>query len=392
MTTTGFSNSGLAEDGDPWAEQDPPTEPTRRIVLTPASQIKPKAVRWLWDTTPEGQPPTSHGRIPAYMATIASGHGGIGKSQFAVWITARITTGTLPGELYGTPRTVFYAATEDSWSHTIVPRLIAADADLERVFRIDVKDDGEPQARLTLPSDISLLGERASAYSLGLLVADPLLSLIDRAINDYRANEVRSALEPLVACADKHKFTILGLAHNTKNGGADPLLRIAGSGAFGQVVRAAIAFIKHEGEDGTTKFVMSQSKNNLGRLDLPSFSYTMQGVDVPTEDGDAHTSKFVLGEETDTSVTEVMRSEGQPDDKAAVGEAVAWLSEYLAEAGGFDRSSEIKRAARKEGISDSTLYRAQKKLKIKSKQAGFGPNRGSTWFLPEAWEKVGGDV
>ena len=50
-----------------------------------------------------------------------------------------ITRGTLDGEFHGTPRSVI-VATEDPWSETIVPRLIAAGADLNRVYRCDVRD------------------------------------------------------------------------------------------------------------------------------------------------------------------------------------------------------------------------------------------------------------
>jgi AAA domain-containing protein len=372
---------GATRDRDAEPEDD---GPSRRLVLTPASQVKIKRVRWLWDTTPDNAPPTSHGRIPAYMMTIGGGGPGLGKSQFAIWLTARITTGTLPGELSGTPRTVIYAATEDSWAHTIAPRLVAAGANLDLVFRIDVVDDGEAHARLTLPSDISLLGQIAEEYSVALFVADPLLSLIDKGINDYRAAEVRQALEPLVRCAERHMFTIFALAHFTKAGTADPLARIAGSGAFGQLIRAAIAFVRTEGEEGS-EFVMSQIKNNLGRHDLPSFSYAIQSAQVQAEDGISHVSRFVLGPETTTSVTEVMRAESAPGEGAAVAEAEVWLKDYLAEAGGFDRAPEIKKHARKEGISESTLYRARDRLKIRARQAGFGRDRGSTWFLPEAW-------
>jgi hypothetical protein len=52
-----------------------------------------------------------------------------------------ITRGTLPGEFYGEPKSVLVAAAEDSWSQTIVPRLIAADADLDRVFRESAERD-----------------------------------------------------------------------------------------------------------------------------------------------------------------------------------------------------------------------------------------------------------
>lgn len=363
------------------------TRGARRLVLTPASEIKVRPVRWLWDTTPEGTPPTSQGRIPMSSLCIAAGGPGLGKSQFAAWMAARITTGTLPGELHGSPRSVIYAATEDSWSYTIAPRLIAAGADLSRVFRIDVADDNEAQARLTLPVDISLLGRTAEEYSVGLVVADPLLSLIDDSINDYRQKEVRKALEPLAAAADKHRFTVLGLAHFTKAGGGDPLNRISGSGAFGQLIRSSLAFAEHEGDGDEPQFVLSLAKNNLGRKNMPSYSYTIQPVTITTEDGPSYVSRFVLGEETSVSVGEVLRAEGQANgDRSETNETVRWLKEYMEDNGGTERVAELKRLTKKEGISDAALYRAKEKLKIRSKVSGFGREKGATWYLPSVWD------
>lgn len=374
----------LSRDLADLAQAGPVRVEPRRVLLTQASSIRIRPVRWLWDTTPPNEPPTSHGRIPMHSLCIAAGGPGLGKSQFAAWMAARITTGTLPGELYGSPRSVIYAATEDSWSFTIAPRLIAAGADLDRVFRIDVSDDDEPHARLTLPVDISLLGQAAEEYSVGLVVADPLLSLIDERINDYRQKEVRKALEPLAAAADKHHFTVLGLAHFTKAGGADPLARISGSGAFGQMVRSSLAFARTETEEDGPGFVVSLAKNNLGRDDLPSFSYTIQSVTVETPEGPSYVSRFVLGPVTSTSVAEVMRAESSGEDGSVVSEAVAWLREMLADAGGSEQASEIKKLAAKEGISTSTLYRARTKLGVRSEQSGFGRDKGARWYLPEA--------
>jgi hypothetical protein len=376
------------DPGPPDDEPAPDDEraQSRRIVLTPASKIKLRKVEWLWDTTPEGEFPTSHGRIPANTLALGSGGAGIGKSQFCAWFAARITRGTLPGALFGRPRSVIYAATEDDWERTIAPRLVAAGADLDRIYRIDVRDDEDLHARLTLPSDISLLGKASEQYNVALVIADPLLSLIDDKINDYRQKEVRNALEPLAACAGRHGFTVLGLVHFTKSGAADPLNRVSGSGAFGQVVRSVVAFVRNESEDGGPKFVMSQVKNNLGRLDLPSFSYSIEPVTVATEEGDAYLSKFVLGEETTTSVTQVMRAELQgSEDNGATGEAMEWLRGILADNGGSEKLSEIKKLAKKEGIAEATLYRASKKLGVRSKVVGFGKERTSTWYLREAW-------
>lgn len=364
-------------------EMDEDPRRPRRIVLTPAAEIRIRPVRWLWDTTPDGAPPTSHGRIPLDSLCIAAGGPGLGKSQFAAWLAARITTGTLPGELFGQPRTVIYAASEDSWEYTIAPRMLAAGADLSMVFRVDVTDDGDPHARLTLPSDIALLGETATAYSAGLVVADPLLSVIDQKIDDYRQAQLRTALEPLATAAAEHRFTVLGLAHFTKSGAADPLARISGSGAFGQVIRSALAFARQEADEDGPPFVMSQTKNNLGRLDIPSFAYSIQPVTVETPEGPSYVSRFVLVGETATSVTEVMRAESSGEG-AATTEAVSWLRDLLSEAGGSMQRADIVKLANKDGVSTSTLHRARNKLGVHAQVSGFGKDKTSYWSLPQA--------
>jgi len=63
---------------------------------------------------------------------------------------------SLPGEWAGTLRDVIIVATEDSWDHTIVPRLMAAGADLERVHRVEaVTPDGlEASGRSAVADDI----------------------------------------------------------------------------------------------------------------------------------------------------------------------------------------------------------------------------------------------
>lgn len=358
----------------------------REIVLTPASRVRMRPVRWLWDTTPEGAPPTSHGRIPMSSLAIAAGGPGLGKSQFAMWMAARITTGTLPGELHGKPHSVIYAAAEDSWSYTIAPRLVAAGADLDRVFRIDVRDDGQAHARLTLPVDTSLLGRAAEQHSVGLVVADPLLSFVDGSINDYRAADVRQALEPLISEADRRRFTILGLAHFTKSGGSDPLTRIAGSGAFGQLIRSFVAFAQRDTDEGDTEFVMSLEKNNLGRLGLPAHTYAIQPAAVETEDGPAYVSRFVLGPESSTSVRDVMRDEiiASGVDRAERTEAMQWLEDYLTTGNrcGEATPKEVQDAARSAGISASALRSAKERLKVRSvKQKGVS-NGSWLWQLP----------
>ncbi|WP_245172755.1 AAA family ATPase [Streptomyces achromogenes] len=376
---------GGSDAGAGAAGSDAPESANRRrfLLLRPASGIRIRPVRWLWDTTPEGALPTSHGRIPMHSLVLAAGGPGLGKSQYAVWLTAQITRGLLPGELYGKPRPVIYAAAEDSWAYTIAPRLIAADADMDLVFHVTVQDDEQLHARLSLPVDTALLAREAEAHSVALLVMDPLLSYIDKTINDYRAAEVRQALEPLVEAADRHRFTILGLAHFTKSGGADPLARVAGSGAFGQLIRCLIAFARHEDEQGEERLVMSLEKNNLGRLGLPSHEYTIQPVTIDTPEGPSYVSRFVLGPEVTTSVREVMRAENEPDvGREETNEASVWLRDYLTDLGGEADAKEIKQHAKAAGFSSSAMDRAKRRLKLTSTNTGFGKEKRAIWSLP----------
>src|SRR5262249_21150306 len=101
---------------------------SRTITLTRLDQIKTLPVSWLWEN-----------RIPRGMLGLIAGREGVGKSLTLAWLIAQITRGRLAGDERGTPRKVIICATEDSFAHTIVPRMIAADADLAMVARVDVK-------------------------------------------------------------------------------------------------------------------------------------------------------------------------------------------------------------------------------------------------------------
>jgi len=382
-------------------EFDAPTR-KRKLLLTPASDIEMRPTSWLWDTTPDGAPPTSQGRFPVDSLILAAGKPGLGKSQFGVWIAAELTNGTLPGCHFGHPRSVIYAATEDSWEMTLAPRLVAAGADLKRVYRIDVEDIED--ARITLPRDIAGLGALAQQYDVALLVLDPLLSALDASVNDYRAKEVRAALEPLVVEAQRSSFTILGLAHFNKASGADPLDAVSGSNAFGALVRAAVAFAPIVEEDGDDEggqpagdkadrkqeFVMSLIKNNYGRLNLPSHKYEIQPVTVETPGGNAYVSRFHVTGLSDTSVREVMRTAmyggGQGGAKVSK-EDQAWVWILTLMADGPVTRSGIEKQGTAAGHATRTLERAlsdaRKRGDAITQSYGFGVDKIAWWGRPE---------
>ena len=106
------------------------------------------------------------------------------------------------------------------------------------------------------------------------------------------------------------RTVLLGNAHYNKAAGTDPLLRISGSAAFGEVCRAALAFA-FDPDNG--QYVISQAKNNLGRMDLPSLTYRLDPVIIDTKEGPSEVSKFVFAGETQRHVRDILNPHQDPD-------------------------------------------------------------------------------
>jgi hypothetical protein len=357
-------------------EQDPDAPQLRRIVLTPASAIPPRRVRWLWD-----------GRIAYGTLALLAGREGLGKSTLAYDVAARISRGQLEGEDHGHPRAVIICAAEDSWAHTIVPRLIAAGADLDMVYRVEMVTHDNIHLGISLPRDFTEVADVAAQTKAGLFILDPLMSVIDAKLDTHRDREVRTALEPLAALADKSRMGILGLIHHNKSGSNDALQLVMGSKAFAAVARSVHTCIPDPDDETQARRLFATSKNNLGRLDLPVLGFTITSHAVETaDDGTAWTGRLNWTGAVEASMQELMnRASVNDDDRTATTEAADWLADYLHQHGGAVASADAKRAALKEGHSDTTLKRARKKLRLIIDQSGM-PRR-TYWSLPAEPDK-----
>ncbi len=258
---------------------------------------------------------------------------------------------------YGTPKAVIYAASEDSWGHTIAPRLAAAGADLDLVYRVDVDTDGLT-GHLTLPTDCTGLAVEIDRLNVALLAADPLLSLIHGSIDTHRDRDLRNALEPLAKLADTTGCAVVGLAHFNKSASTDALSLITGSRAFSAVARAVIAMAADpQTDDGTC--LMTQAKSNLGRLDLPSLTYQIGTADIPTPQGPAHVGQLTFTGTTTRTVTDILTDGAtDPTEKTERNHAASWLADYLTHHGGQAPRADIIKASKTEGIAERPLQRA----------------------------------
>lgn len=291
----------------------------RKIRLTPASAFEIKPVRWLWE------PEERKGRMPLGEITLVPGREGVGKSTFLAWLASQITNGNLPGIYHGQPRAVLYAATEDAWGYTIAPRMLAAGANLDLVFRIDAVEDEGPSG-LVLPRDCLQLPAVAEEAKAAVLMCDPILSLVDERINTNYAGELRGALTPLKAAAEQAGIGVVGLVHFNKSTDTDIMTKIAGTRAWGEVARAVIAIVQdHEADEYTC--VVSQIKNNLGRKDLPDLTYTLDSVTLETNDGEAHVGRIRWTGESMASAEEIMQRKptSRGADQSLVREVLDWI-------------------------------------------------------------------
>lgn len=341
------------------AEAAQPKSPPRRIILTPASEIDPEPVVWAWE---DESGDDTYGRIPAGSFGLLAGREGTGKSSALIWLAARITRGELPGAYKGDPRAVIYMAAEDSWKFTIVPRLMAAGADLRRVYRVEVQTIEDETVTLSLPTDNKLLEDAITDNGVALVALDPLMSTISETLDTHVNRQVRQALDPLVRIADRTGAIVAGIAHFNKGIGTDAASLITASGAFKDVARFIFAFAA-DPENETQ--VITQVKNSLGRSNLPSIAYDIISAIVPTKKGDANVGRLVIRGEAKRSVHDILGAMNNDGQEKELERAIEYLKSALAN--GPRLSTELDDEARQaHGITKRTLERARSKLRTES--------------------------
>ncbi len=153
-------------------------------------------------------------------AVLLLGLPGRGKTTLAEQLAADVTTGRLAGSLYGKPADALIISYEDTINVTLVPRLIAAEADLNRVDFVTCRDTGKI---LDLTRHLEHIERRVEASGAKLLVVDPLVAGMPRVeVNSHRDQDVRSVLAPLAAVAEKHQLAVLATMHFSQVGRQRP--------------------------------------------------------------------------------------------------------------------------------------------------------------------------
>ncbi len=288
--------------------------------------------------------------------------------------------GRVPGEHFGKPRNVIICATEDSWEFTIVPRLIAAGADLERIFRVDVTTSDAYESALSLPRDLEQLEALALEEDVALIVLDPLMSRLDAALDSHKDSEVRRALEPVATLAERAGSAVMGLIHVNKSGSVDPLNAVMGSRAFVAVARSVL-FLASDPDDPELR-LLGQPKNNLGRSDLPTLAFRIAGVQVSDSDeGPVWSARLTWRESRSESIREVLEANSDTAERRSeTSEAAEWLRDYLTARGGSAESTAVRADGQFAGYTKDALRRARERIKATAYGEGFP--RKTWWRMP----------
>ena len=323
---------------------------TGRIVeLIPASAIKPARTTYTWAE-----------RIVAADLNLLVGPPGVGKGVTTMHVAARLTCGNLDGDLQGTPAAVVVASAEDSPEHAIVPRLLAAGADLELVKIVHVTHAGA-QDGLTLPDDVEALAAQVEHVDAALVIIDPISAHLSGGVDSHKDASIRRALAPLGRMAHETGAAVLGVAHLNKAASVDWVRRVGGSVGLGAAARNVL--IAADDPSGDDRLIV-HAKSNTGAL-APALRYRVEGREIEDDGQTIETCSVAwLGEAEGITAADVL-ADCDPEARTALDEAAKWLVDYLKEHGGEAPARECTRAAKKDLIAERTLQRVRKSLGIK---------------------------
>lgn len=345
----------------------PPANDADRVSsLVPFSQIASRPVRWAW-----------RDRIALGKITALAGRPKIGKGLLYSHLIARVTHGTLDGDL-DSARHAIIVTTEDDAGDTLKPRLVAAGADPATVsmFHMGSRDESVP---FRIPQDAAELRRRVVESNAALVVIDPLVEFIDGKVDSHKSQPVRQAIASLNDIARDTGCAILVVFHLNKGTSTDPLLRHEASAAFTQVVRGGL-LLGHdpddpEGESGSRR-VLATTSSNLAKL-APSLAYRIAGTTITGDTGvPIVTAAITVVGESSATGQDLLGHQGD-GERTERDEAADFLREELA--AGPRPVKEIKAEAKSAGIAEITLQRAKSKLGIKASKTGF--NDGWEWSL-----------
>lgn len=335
-------------------------------LIVRASSITPRKVEFLWP-----------GRVPLGKMTTFAGQGGLGKTLVLCDLAARVSRGgELPfsGGECATAGNVLFISGEDDEDDTLVPRLMEAGADLNRVMFLSAA----AQDNFTLAALDLLTSVLDQVGDVRLVVVDPPASYMGD-VDDHKNAEVRSVLTPIKRWANDKRLSVIFNTHVNKGGqNAEAAARVMGSVAWVNAVRAAHMFIRDS--DDPDKVLFAPIKINIAKRP--------KGMVYRIVEGEAGPKVEWIEEVDKTADDGLSKDRAKPRQR----EAAEWLVEVFTGQREIE-SEHFWRSAKENGISRRSLddFRLREGW---PKCRKVVPPDGSApfwiWHVPPEWSPVDG--
>jgi len=345
-------------------------------TLRRANTIEPESIDWAWPN-----------RFAFGKLALLAGDPGLGKSSLLFEIAALHSIGgAFPcGEGNARRCEAIVLTAEDGLADTVVPRLMAAGADLSKVHILTGTKmaNSEVENHFDLTRDVAALRRALADHpNVKVLIIDPLTAYLG-ATNAKENAEIRNALAPLVKLIEEAGVLCIGNTHLNKREGTKAAYRILDSIAFTAVGRLVHLVIKDADNPDNRKFICD--KTNIGHRPL-GLTFIIQPHDITSSKGEViGTSRICWGT---SYIDETADQAMTVDDKnpTMTDAAVEFLKIVLAD--GPMAVADIEReawAARElsesQHLADSKPFRsACRRLGIVTRKLGL--EGGWQWSLP----------
>ena len=313
------------------------------LRLIKMSDVEPTKVEWLW-----------YPYIPYGKVTIIQGDPGEGKTTLILNLAALLSKGEkLPeSNEKSEPINIIYQTAEDGLSDTVKPRLIAANADDDKITVID-----ESKIELSLTDE--RLEQAIIETKAKLVILDPLQAYIGANVDMHRANEIRPVMKHLAEVAQRQQCAVVLIGHLNKAIGMKSSYR--GLGSIDIPASARSVLLVGRIKDNPTIRVMAQIKSSLAPEGEPI------AFELNKETGFRFIGKY------DISIDDLLNGVATT---SKLEQAEKLLQDMLSD-GSAIKQKQLQQQAKIRNISERTLNEAKKNVGVKS----FRSNNEWYWKL-----------
>ncbi|MFZ2737040.1 MAG: AAA family ATPase [Burkholderiaceae bacterium] len=335
------------------------------VILINGANLTPLPVRWLWS-----------GWLAKGKLHILAGAPGQGKTTIALNMAATVTIGgRWPDGSRCEPGNVLIWSGEDDPADTLLPRLMAAGADVSKCYFVSgTHINGESQP-FDPARDMTALERQASLIGgFRLLMVDPVVSVV---MGDSHKNaEVRRSLQPLVDLGSRLDAAVLGITHFSKGGaGSDPAQRVIGSVAFTAVARIVMVAAKTQSKDGEDCRILARGKSNNGPDD-GGFEYHIEQTEpLPG----IQASYIAWGDAVTGTARELLAETEESENDISSDELVEMMQTELT-ADCWTPAKDVFKSLADAGFSKDQVKRAAKRVGVIRQKSGM--TGGWYWRLP----------